>query len=50
MKWAVVSTDEKTFFVHLGAHVHPIPFETEREARRAAERLNVRDSKERHGH
>lgn len=52
MRWHVVPGDEK-WFVALGgtserpSHVHPIGFDSERDAARGAARLNERDHKER---
>lgn len=43
--WGVVGVQDRLWYVHRGAHVHPIPFDSEREARRAADRLNARDGK-----
>lgn len=45
VRWAVVGWENGQWFATQGRHVHPIPFDTEREARRAVDRLNVRDER-----
>jgi hypothetical protein len=45
--WYVVPSGEQFFVARRAVwdiHVHPIPFATEREAARAADRLNARDA------